>query len=742
MAAGGAIIGALRVILGADTADFEKGLKSAQSSLSGFGSTATKIAAALGGALSFGGAVAAVKGTINTLDNLSKTSQKIGVPVEQLSALRHAASLSDVSVESLDKGIAKLARNMVEAAQGSETPKRAFEALGISVRNSDGSFKSMGELLPDIAEKFSRMPDGPVKTALAMQLLGRAGADLIPLLNSGKAGLLDMTNEARQLGLVIGAETGAQAEAFNDNLTRLGAVLRGVLIQTVANILPALANLSQYLIDGAKNSGFLNAAVNALTMGFNAIARAAIVLYDNVKPIAALLAIWVGSGVLISLGSAAISLGLAFVKLTTATRVLGLTMAAFEAIRAISARGLLFIAGVVALASGAFDNFSEKIKGIGNWLTTVLPEGSGERAQQILKDLGLNLDGLTADLKSWQGTAAKSGGGLFNPDIIDRSKDAVQKLVDNMKKATAAAEAEYVTIGQSNVVMQQAKLVSDALATAKANHINMTPKLRAEIEAWALSQALANEKLAIAKGVFEQTRTPLEQYRAEIERLNLAFDNGQTNSALYARGVAAAQQKFIEADPYARAFGQSLESAFGRAIEGGAKFSDVLRSLLQDLTKALANEAFRSLLYGPKGGTGGGLLGGIFGGLIKMFGGGGGADYAGPADNKFGFAKGGSFRVGGSGGIDSQLVSFRASPNERVSITKPNQSFGGSDVKVYPPAGVETTVTKRRDTSSGRELVEIRQMVRREVVDTYGSGDVDAVMRARNGIGRSLRNTA
>lgn len=666
MAAGNAIIGALRVVLGADTADFEKGLKGAQASLSTFASGIGRTAAVVGAAAAaYGGVLGiAIKSVINDFDNLSKTSQKIGVPVDELSALRHAASLSDVSVESLDKGIARLARNMVEAAQGSETPRRAFEALGISVRNSDGSFKSMSQLLPQIADRFAKMPDGPVKTALAMQLLGRAGADLIPLLNGGKSGLLDMTNEAKKLGLVISAETGIAAENFNDNLTRLGAVMRGVLVQTTANILPALARLSQYLVDSAKNSGFLEAATNVLTTSFNAFARLAIVVSDNIGMLVKIGAVFIGA----QIGAAAISFGLAFVKLAAAIRATGIALALFEAIRGISTRGLLLIAGIVALAAGAFDNFSEKIKSIGNWISTILPEGAGERATQILENLGVNLNGLTANLKSWQGVAGKDGGGLFNPGIINRTKDALQKFIDTKNKQIAVLEAEKNAIGKSTFEADKAKIVAEGLAIATQNHIPITDQLRAELDRLAEAHARANLAATFGKQVYEQTRTPLEQYRAEIERLNMAFDYGKTNSDLYARGVAQAQQQFAQADPYARAFGQSLETAFGKAIDGGSKFSDILRSLLQDLTKALANEAFRSLLYGGKGGTSGGLVGGLIGGIGKLF----------------GFASGGSFQVGGAGGIDSQLVAFKASPNERVSVTKPGQGMGGGTVINMP----------------------------------------------------------
>jgi hypothetical protein len=59
--------------------------------------------------------------------------------------------------------------------------------LGVSVKDSDGTMRSNYEILGDLAEQFKNMPDGIGKATAAQQLFGKTGANLIPLLNSGKA---------------------------------------------------------------------------------------------------------------------------------------------------------------------------------------------------------------------------------------------------------------------------------------------------------------------------------------------------------------------------------------------------------------------------------------------------------------------------------------------------------------------------------------------------------------------------
>lgn len=262
-----ATIGALRVVLGADTASFSKGLDQAQSKMRAFGASMARIGAAAAAAFAAAGAgvAYALKGVTDEADKLTKMAQQIGIPVDELSRLKHAADLSGVSIESLGNGVGRLARNMQDASDGLKTPQRAFEQLGINVKNSEGQLKSMSEILPEIADRFSKMEDGTEKTALSMILLGRSGRELIPLLNGGAEGLRSMMKEADELGIVIDQRTGKAAEAFNDNMTRLSRVWDGIITQVAVKMLPFFENLSNMLVGMSKNSDMMSAASDLLT---------------------------------------------------------------------------------------------------------------------------------------------------------------------------------------------------------------------------------------------------------------------------------------------------------------------------------------------------------------------------------------------------------------------------------------------------------------------------------------------
>lgn len=252
--AGNALIGALKVSLGIDSAQFTAGLANAQKGLGAFGKAAgVGLAAVAVAATAAATAMAfAVKGAIDHADALSKTAQKAGVATEALSRLEFAAKLSDLSLDQLAGGLQKLSRNMVDVSTGSTGPAAAaFAALGISVTDAAGNVRASEDVFAEVAERFVRMEDGATKTALAIQIFGKSGADLIPLLNSGRDGLKAMADESDRLGLTISTKTGRAAEQFNDTLTRVGAILSGVVNKVMEAALPALQSFADLLASPA-----------------------------------------------------------------------------------------------------------------------------------------------------------------------------------------------------------------------------------------------------------------------------------------------------------------------------------------------------------------------------------------------------------------------------------------------------------------------------------------------------------
>jgi len=124
----------------------------------------------------------------NSMDNAAKMfdlSQKTGVSVEALSRFSKAAKVSGTDVEGVTKAMIKLSKGLVEAKNGQGQAGEALKSMGISAVDASGKLKDTDQIMLEISNKFKAMPNGAEKTAIALQLFGRAGADMIPMLNMG-----------------------------------------------------------------------------------------------------------------------------------------------------------------------------------------------------------------------------------------------------------------------------------------------------------------------------------------------------------------------------------------------------------------------------------------------------------------------------------------------------------------------------------------------------------------------------
>lgn len=225
---------------------------------------------ALAGAAGAAGLGVLVKRSIDAADEMSKAAARAGMTTEQLSRLAWAGELADVSLAALTTSSARLSNQMAEVASGgAKDTKALFDRLGISVVDLQGKLRPVGDVIYDLADVFAGMENGATKTALAMQIFGRSGAELIPLLNSGRQGLAAYADEADRLGKTISTQAGRDAEEFNDTLTRLGAVFDGLMLKIGTGLLPDLQALMNTLASPAFASAMQTFGSNVI-----AIARA------------------------------------------------------------------------------------------------------------------------------------------------------------------------------------------------------------------------------------------------------------------------------------------------------------------------------------------------------------------------------------------------------------------------------------------------------------------------------------
>lgn len=183
---------------------------------------------------------------VETLDYASaarKGAARTGLTTDAFQELRFASGAAGVGVETLERGLIFLARNMQAAEDGSKTTRQAFRRLGVAFDDGKGRIRDTDAVLGDLAERFASMPNSAEKVALATRIFGKGGAQLIPFLNKGREGLAELRVEARELGLVLGADALQKTKEVSLGMHRLHAILEGVKLQIGVAVLPIVLDL-------------------------------------------------------------------------------------------------------------------------------------------------------------------------------------------------------------------------------------------------------------------------------------------------------------------------------------------------------------------------------------------------------------------------------------------------------------------------------------------------------------------
>lgn len=257
MAAGSIVIDLLM-----RTGAFETDTKRAEAALKRFNKVATEqLQAAAIAATAYGAAMLYMsKDAIDAMDKMNEAAQKTGITVEALSQLSYAAKMSGVDTESFTSAMVKFNRAIAEGAAGSGNAAAAFKAIGISAAELKSS--SPDEVLARVAEKFAGYADGATKTALAIAIFGRAGADMIPMLNEGADGIAKMREEGDKLGATISTAAAKSADQFNDNLDKMMVKMKSFVKNIASEVIPTMNILMETFLAG-------NSLMNVIDAGMN-----------------------------------------------------------------------------------------------------------------------------------------------------------------------------------------------------------------------------------------------------------------------------------------------------------------------------------------------------------------------------------------------------------------------------------------------------------------------------------------
>lgn len=592
-----------------DAKELEKSIKPLKDTLSDIG----KPMVAVGGAVS-AAFIAMSKQAANYGDAIRDASIRTGVSTQALSGLKLAAEQTGTSFESVNTGLIRMSRNAFSAAQGSKESAKAFQSIGVAVKDASGQLRPMESILADVADRFSKMKDGTEKAALAQQMFGRGGAAMIEFLNQGKAGLAAFQKQAEELGLVIGKDAAAAADNFNDSLNLLKFAQLG-LANTIGNVLlPSLTKMVNITV--------------GLIVEFRKFAAAH---PELIRLVAALAAVIAGSGgLLLGLTALLVILPKLGAALTLMTGPIGIAtvavlsfasaMLAFPKFRGVVADTLKNVIGLFALLGSQIGSIARALMQVAKGQFLAAWDTMSKAANQ-------SLDAMTSAVDAFDTTVSS----------IEQTIDGLSfKMPDFAQAADGAADFTMSLAGSAG-----------ALARLAHHLRGIESEFDAPISRFKLDLKVIGQQVDILTPKLQAMVGPL---LSDLEMLDVALKSNTTFTQKAAQQEAAifeARQKDLE--KYEQALRQATESVKRSAgeifdamfIKGENVFASLKnllkggalslgRSIFEDITGALLGPvklAFDNFFTGLLKSTGiTKLVSGLgekLGGLLPGFGGGG-----------------------------------------------------------------------------------------------------------------------
>lgn len=463
---------------------------------------------------------------LKAADAMGKLADRTGVSIERLSGLQFAAEQAGSSVEGMTVGITKMLRSVSDATSGNAMLAETFKELGVDV----AAIKNLkaDEQFGVIADALNGVESAADKTRIAMEIFGKSGADLIPLISEGSEGLAAYQKQAERLGRTMSREQAAKAEQANDAMNRLTTAVKStamVIVTTAAPAIELFANIMERVVTFVRNlTAFLG---DGATVIFRWVAALTAVTTAVVAVVA------VGAYLVRTLRSVAVAI----------STVLSLS----------GPQGWALLAAGLAVATGA----------------------------AIALNAGFEETVSSAD----DAAAAASRFEAASTDMTSAAESAAAaqaKVVATLKEqvATYGLSERQITLyklaqeGASKATMEQAKALVDQL--------NAMDATKDRIE-----QAAENmERLKQAgESVFEATRTPLEQYEARVAELNTLVNAGVIAWETYGRAVdqargqlesARKEKESLDKHPAVIQFGSQEAIRFDRQSENNRRMEKLV----------------------------------------------------------------------------------------------------------------------------------------------------------------------
>lgn len=200
------------------------------------------------------GFVEMAKSAAESAVQVGKLEQKTGISAKTLSTFRFAAQQTGQDVDGMSKGLIKATRFFDEYDQGAQKAKDTVANL---FGNQD-ALKGLNEdqRIIKITDALAKLEPGAKRTGAAIAIFGKAGAELLPVLDKlGSKGFAELQAKAEKFGVAVDEDMVRAAEDAHGALLDMQAAAQGAATQFDSGFLPAVADAANAIVDGLAGDG-------------------------------------------------------------------------------------------------------------------------------------------------------------------------------------------------------------------------------------------------------------------------------------------------------------------------------------------------------------------------------------------------------------------------------------------------------------------------------------------------------
>jgi hypothetical protein len=210
-------------------------------------------------------AIGNFKDAFDFAGEMKDMSDRTGIAVEDLATLERAFKNAGLSSDDVQKAVNKMQRSIEDAGEGGEKTGKAFEKLGLNF--DDIKTKTPTEQLETIGKKINELKTPAERTAVAVDLFGKSGADMLTVFKDGKNGIEEARKEIGSFGRILD-ENAPAMDLIGDKFDAIKNKGKEFATGLVSELLPALGDLTTELgnVDAAKLGEVIGEAISDIAI--------------------------------------------------------------------------------------------------------------------------------------------------------------------------------------------------------------------------------------------------------------------------------------------------------------------------------------------------------------------------------------------------------------------------------------------------------------------------------------------